>query len=150
MGIRREQWLKISNRLLSGTMVLLGFSACDPSRMADEYGTPYADYEIKGRITDQAGTELAGMRVISKTLIGSRPNDPYLNDTLATDTKGSFLFDKKGETSEGRYRLVCEDPNGVYKSDSTEIKMQPEGGKGWYKGHDSKEVNIELKKKNAQ
>lgn len=47
MGQKREQWLKISNRLLSGTLVLLGFTACDPSKMADEYGTPYSDYEMK-------------------------------------------------------------------------------------------------------
>lgn len=148
MGQKREQWLKISNRLLSGTLVLLGFTSCDPSRMADEYGTPYSDYEIKGRITNQEGTELAGMRVITKTLIQSRPDDAYLNDTVMTDAKGEFARHLEG-TNEGRFRVVCEDPSGVYEADSTEVKMEPKGGEGWYVGHDSKEVNIELKKKNA-
>lgn len=152
MDKKREQWLKVSNRLLSGTLALLGFSACG-SNGGDiplEYGMPHANYEIKGNVTDEAGDKLAGMRVIAKTLIGSRPNDPYLNDTIATDAKGAFLFDKKGTTSEGRYRVVCEDPNGVYKSDSTEVKMEPKGRDGWYQGSDSKEVNFELKKKDAQ
>lgn len=149
MGHKRAQWLKISNRLLSGAMVLLGFSSCDPSKTADEYGTPYADYEIKGKVTDEAGAELAGLRVVAKGLIQSIPNDPYFNDTLATDAKGTFLFDQL-KVSEGRYRVVCEDPTGIYKSDSTEVKMTPKGGKGWYLGSDSKEVNFELKKKNAQ
>lgn len=150
MGNKREQWLKISNRLLSGTLVLLGFSACGSNGgdIMVEYGVPHADYEIKGRITDQEGTELAGMRVITKTLIQSRPDDPHLNDTVMTDAKGKFERHLEG-TNEGRFRVVCEDPSGVYEADSTEVKMEPKGGEGWYVGHDSKEVNIELKKKNA-
>lgn len=147
----REQWLKISNRLLSGAMALLGFSACGSNGdYALEYGMPHADYEIKGSVTDEAGNELSGMRIITKTLIGEREDDPYFRDTVATNAAGTFVLEKKNETSEGRYRVVCEDPAGVYKVDSTDIQMKPKGGKGWYQGSDSKEVNFELKKRNAE
>lgn len=147
----REQWLRISNRLLSGAMALLGFSACGSNgENPVEYGQPHADYEIKGSVTDEAGNELPGMRIITKTLIGEREDDPYFRDTVATNATGVFVLEKKNETSEGRYRVVCEDPAGVYKADSTDIQMKPKGGKGWYQGSDSKEVNFELKKRNAE
>lgn len=55
MGKKREQWLKMSNRMLSGTMVLLGFSACGGNGdFPLEYGQPHADYETKNRVTDRA------------------------------------------------------------------------------------------------
>lgn len=111
---------------------------------------PHADYEIKGSVTDEAGNELPGMRIITKTLIGERGDEPYRRDTVATNAAGAFLVEKKDETSEGRYRVVCEDPAGVYKADSTDIVMKPKGGKGWYQGSDSKEVNFELKKRDAE
>lgn len=111
---------------------------------------PHADYEIKGRVTDEAGHELAGMRVIAKTLLGETRDNPYLRDTVATNATGAFVLEKKYETSEGRYRVVCEDPAGVYRADSTDIQMKPKGGKGWYQGSDSKEVNFQLRKRNAE
>lgn len=151
MKENREQWLRISNRLLSGAMALLGFSACGSNGdYPIEYGMPHADYEIKGSVTDEAGTRLSGMRIITKTLIGEVGDQPYLRDTVATDAAGAFVLEKKDETSEGRYRVICEDPAGNYQTDSTEVKMTPKGGKGWYQGSDSKEVNFELKKKNAE
>lgn len=151
MRSNREQWLRISNRLLSGAMALLGFSACGSNgENSLEYGMPHADYEIKGRVTDEAGNELAGMRVITKALLGEVPDNPYLRDTVATNAAGRFVLEKKYETSEGRYRVVCEDPAGVYRADSTDMQMKPKGGKGWYQGSDSKEVNFELKKRNAE
>lgn len=147
----REQWLRISNRLLSGAMALLGFSACGSNgENPVEYGQPHADYEIKGSVTDEAGNELADMRIITKTLLGEVPDNPYLRDTVTTNAAGAFLLEKKNETSEGRYRVVCEDPAGVYKADSTDIQMKPKGGKGWYQGSDSKEVEFQLKKRNAE
>ena len=45
------------------------------------------------------------------------------------------------------YQVVCEDPSNTYQSDSTRIKMEPEGGEGWYQGSDSRTVDYELEKK---
>ena len=44
-------------KLLSGVLVLLGFTACDsdgPGNELCEYGTPSADYQVKGKVLDQA------------------------------------------------------------------------------------------------
>ena len=45
-------------KLLSGVLVLLGFTACDsdgPGNELCEYGTPSADYQVKGKVLDQTG-----------------------------------------------------------------------------------------------
>lgn len=39
--------------MMSGTLVLLGFTSCDENSTGTgrcEYGTPYAKYEIKGKV----------------------------------------------------------------------------------------------------
>lgn len=49
----KKRWLQICNRLMSGTLVLLGFTSCDNVMNGDEpcmYGQPHADYEIKGKV----------------------------------------------------------------------------------------------------
>ena len=52
MKEERKQWLHFYNRILSGVLVLLGFNACDGTG-ADEYGTPYCRFEIKGKVLDE-------------------------------------------------------------------------------------------------
>ena len=48
MKEEKKRWLHFYNRILSGVLVLLGFNACDGTG-ADEYGTPYCRFEIKGK-----------------------------------------------------------------------------------------------------
>ena len=72
----------------------------------------------------------------------------YYTDTLYTQENGEFQFLNEQAGGYGKYRLVCEDSPGIYKADSTDIKMEPTGGKGWYQGSDTKEVDFVLKKKN--
>ena len=48
----KKRWLHFYNRILSGVLVLLGFNACDGTG-ADEYGTPYCRFEIKGKVLDE-------------------------------------------------------------------------------------------------
>ena len=47
-------WLKACNGLLSGALALLGYTSCDSLGIGGEtpleYGTPYAKYEIKGKV----------------------------------------------------------------------------------------------------
>lgn len=64
------------------------------------------------------------------------------------DKKKYYRFLNEQAGGYGKYRLVCEDSPGIYKADSTDIKMEPTGGKGWYQGSDTKEVDFVLKKKN--
>lgn len=67
-------WLKVCNGLLSGTLALLGYTSCDS--LGDEpveYGSPYAKYEIKGKVTDRdTKTAIEGARIIVNLCNGSR------------------------------------------------------------------------------
>lgn len=136
--------MTFSNRLLSGALALLGFASC--GEVACEYGTPHADYEIKGKVQNEAKQPLEGMRMIvveNPSVTGE--TYPGQRDTLYTGDAGEYLFEDN-YTMTKKYRVVCEDPNGVYKADSVDVEMKPEHGKGWYMGSDSKEINFELKK----
>lgn len=143
------RWLKVCNGLLSGALALLGYASCDSSdEPAEEYGTPYAKYEIKGKVTDRdTKAVIEGARVIVKPMQWKSDETfpPQAFDTLQTDKDGNYLYQSE-MTMIDRFRVVCEDPSGALKADSATIKMDPQGGEGWYQGSDSQEVDFELKK----
>lgn len=141
--------LQVCNGLLSGALTLLGFTACD-STGGDtpvEYGMPHADYEIKGKVVDKETKEaIKDARVIVRPMATT---DPYYIDTLRMEADGTYKAQYEGVSFDS-FRLVCDDPSGTYKADSTDVEMKPEGGKGWYMGSDSQEVNFELEKKSQE
>lgn len=150
MNAKREQWLRLSNRMLAGTMTLLGFAACSTScEQADEYGTPYATFEIKGNVVDAENNGIDDGRVILKEL--GKEDIVLYRDTVPTTTGGVFdlKFHGMGKT---KYRVVGEDMSGEYRPDSVDVELEPQGeSKGWYQGSDMKEVTIQLtKKQNAE
>ena len=67
MKEEKKRWLHFYNRILSGVLVLLGFNACDGTG-ADEYGTPYCRFEIKGKVLDELREPVKDARVIVKEL----------------------------------------------------------------------------------
>lgn len=149
MGKEKKKWLAFSNRLLSGALVLLGFASCEGGDTPCEYGTPHADYEIKGKVQNEEGQPMKGMRVI----VAENPpaTSSYYTgrkDTLYTEGTGEYTFKDEFAWPIMGYRVVCEDPSGVYKADSVDVEMKPAQHKdGWYYGSDSKKVDFELKKK---
>ena len=94
-------------KLLSGVLVLLGFTACDsdgPGNELCEYGTPSADYQVKGKVLDQTGKPIKGVQVVVKDLdaVFVKGEKDYVSDydTVYTDVKGEFeifrpLFSKE-------------------------------------------------------
>lgn len=148
----KKQWLHFSNGMLSGVLALLGYTSCDGGifgkETPDEYGTPYAKYEIKGKVTDE-GQPVSDARIILRKgqltggdAIGFDP----VSDTVYVGKDGTYLFEGSGPAYD-RLRTVCEDPSGEYKSDSVEVTPHYRGGDGWYKGGSTDEVNFQLKKK---
>lgn len=149
MKKEKKPWLHLYNRMLSGVLVLLGFSACENNGTgADEYGTPYCRFEIKGKVQNEQQQAVSHARIIVKELMNNgKPADPYYFDTLYTKEDGKYQFLAEQADGMGKYRVVCEDPSDVYKADSTEVQMEPTDGTGWYKGSDTKEKDFILKKK---
>ncbi len=135
------------NQILSGMLVLLGFTACF-GESPDEYGSPYAKYEIKGKVVDTEDQVVPKARIIMRKGVmigGDAIGFDILPDTTYTEKDGTFLYKTKGLY--GAFRVVCEDTSGAYKADSTDVYPQLTGGEGWYEGSSNDEVNFELKKK---
>ena len=63
MKKKNEQWLRYSNRALSGLLMLFGFVSCDNGGgdIPVEYGMPSAKYRVKGKVID-ADTYRSGHR----------------------------------------------------------------------------------------
>ena len=52
--------LKVANWLLAGILALLGFSACnDDEEQPDMYGTPHANFTIKGKVVNDESMPLS-------------------------------------------------------------------------------------------
>lgn len=144
-----NRWLKLCNGLLSGVLALLGYTSCDSwGDSPVEYGSPHADYEIKGKVTDkETRSNVEGARIVVKPMQWNS-DETYpavLYDTLYTDKDGAYLYRNTGMID--RFRVVCEDPSGALKADSTTVGMKPEGGEGWYQGSDTQIVDFKLEKR---
>lgn len=150
MKNNRKDRLQLCNRMISGALALLGVASCSTEAPC-EYGTPYCTFGLKGKVTEQeGGTVLEGKRIIIKPANAQTASNHVLReypDTLLTGKDGTYRWEKQEFSDETEFRIICEDPAGVYAADSTDVKMKPTGGSGWNVGHDEKEVNFTLKKK---
>lgn len=152
--MKKRDMLRLCNLVLSGFLALLGFSACDEWNGRTEYGSPHADYEIKGKVIDkETRTGISGVSVIVRNLRFESDSEAlkYYSDTLKVNASGEYVFNKSGFSGKIKYRVVAKEldtENPVYKPDSLVIEMdEPSGGKGWYEGTSKKEnVDIQLEK----
>jgi putative lipoprotein (rSAM/lipoprotein system) len=138
--------------------VLTGCSIINPIPV--EYGTPHADYEFKGTVTDSlTATPVQNARIIiSQTFNEGDLIAPHI-DTLAlkeTDSNGKYdiliqnyppdgitfhvnVVDIDGTANGGDF--VSQEKDVVFnQSDLT-------GGKSWYDGKGVKVIDFKLKKK---
>mgnify|MGYP005933250789 FL=1 len=143
--------LKSINWLLGGILALLGFSACDGG--ADMYGTPYANFTIKGKVVNEGSAPIPDIEI--KCLAEHHGDSRSWFDTIpavSTSSAGTFTCQFE-EFPTGKLRIIATDVdgalNGSYKKDSTDITVSGndyKGGKGgWFKGSVEKEVNFILK-----
>ena len=149
MKKEKKHWLHFCNRIMSGGLALLGFSACDGA-LAVEYGSPYCRFEIKGKVQDELQQPVSGARILVKELSDNGELlYPNYSVKVYTQNNGEYQYlQEHAAAGKRKFRIVCEDVTGEHKSDSTEIQMEPKGVReGWFEGEDSKEVNFNLKKK---
>lgn len=81
------------NFVLSGILVLLGFSACVKGEEYVEYGTPTIYYEFKGVVTSPDGTVIKGINVLIKEKVNYDANRSTLYTWLKTSTDAKGLYD---------------------------------------------------------
>ena len=129
---------------LSCASALAGLSSC--SAVEDEnYGTPHAEFEIKGLVSDEQGAPLQGIAVIYD-------EDLIKSDTLYTGPDGRFLIEGTmfpREEMKLKFKDVDGDQNGgLYEAKAVKVKMiQIQQSTGsWDYGKFAGETEVTLKK----
>lgn len=146
----KKRLLKYINWLLSGVVTLLGFQSCDVLELREEYGSPYAKYNIDGLITDMQGRGIEGETVIIRPT--SKEGDPIYGyeyaDSIKTDVTGRFKYSKDDYHYATQFRIVATGKDGKYEPDSVQINLdKTKKGTGWFSGEYSSHVDLSLKEK---
>ena len=149
MKIRFFRWYNV---VLTALLAILGYG-CSKDDYVCEYGTPNADYQLMGTVTDDAGKPVDGILVSIEEKYG----DYWENLTSKkTEYGGSYhvYFNTWPESSSTKIIIqdIDGDANGgEFANDTIDIdyksgKKVKEGG-SWYAGAWQITQNIQLKKK---
>ena len=124
-------WNKAFHWALSSLLMLLGFSACDDKECPCMYGSPTADYTIKGKVTNEAGEPLAGIEVsVSRLYYGftEQPgvilSDPRgYEEIVHTSSSGDTLYQSSDRNTYIRIIPNKTDKDGVFQIISGNFPM---------------------------
>lgn len=143
---------RIIGSMMTAVLAMLGFTSCEKEELM--YGTPHGDFEISGMVTDEAGTPVDGVRVISRTIDVDEDSPDVENgylttygcDTTYTDSKGRYELDGQN-TWLHEAMVVVQDPKGVYESTYEVVKLEYSGDRhDWYMGEAKATANFRLKR----
>lgn len=125
------------NVLLGTVLTLLGFSSCRGGN--DEgvfpwevlYGSPYANFDVRGAVLNEAGDRLEGMTVTAKEVFEPESENgcPWSYEVARTKTDASGQYLQHGTWTGGEIRedvglrIVVEDPRGEYAADSVDVRL---------------------------
>ena len=131
-------------RISAWLLCLIGFGssvACSPGMVSDEYGSPYASFEVKGKVTDQQGNPIPGIQVTC---------DAMYIQPVYTESDGSYALDGDGFPRE-KIQVSFEDVDGeengglfAARSVSVETVHVKDGDGNWDFGVYEAEANAEL------
>ena len=146
--------LKGFNWILAGLLSLLGFSVTSCGA-TDEYGSPYAEYELKGKVTDMNGDPIQGIEINYGGIYNNVLSPSHISEIYKSpQTQKDGSYDIKFEDSPmGIVRIIAKDidgpENGSFETDSIDVKIEEfEGGKSWFHGKAKVSIpDIKLKEK---
>ena len=165
MKINRA-FIKGTNWALAGLLSILGFTGCEITG-PDEYGTPNADYTVKGSVVNKAdGKPIEGIRVgydptaMVVPMYGVPPAPYTPKASVTTDAKGEFKLNNRFYGGEFYYDennvLVCPiyvddidgEKNGLFQSEVLQVNFKDAEHSGkpksWYEGEYTKTIKVEL------
>ncbi len=143
------------NSFVALLLSLLGFtSSCAEDEVRFMYGTPHADFIVKGKVEAVSGGQ-AIPEIIVEVRDSIGPNNVRLVQTGYSQTDGRFAVKVTDFPGDHTYQLKFVDTDGALNGDfetrdTTVVFKDPvfEGGdNSWYSGSTEKELNIQLKAK---
>lgn len=153
--VMAKYFTDIFGSLAKVVFALLGFSSvtfCDSNssnERLDEYGTPVADYAVKGTVVDEDSKPISGIRVVRDNIEGKSTD----KDTTYTDANGKFSLDYMRTGGIGP-DLKFEDIDGEANGGEFATKelvgidyRQTSERENWYMGKFDADVNVSLEKK---
>jgi len=156
MKTTRRAFIKKMNWALAGIIGMLGFADCDKIFSKEEYGTPHADYTVKGKVVNKAtGTPIEGIQVGYHNgpsfMYGPPPANWKPKAHVLTNEKGEFKLTDSFDIGQA-HPIYVEDidgeKNGLFKSEFLEVDFKDAVRSGkqksWYKGEYTVNMNIEL------
>ena len=154
MKVRFIHWY---NAILTALLSMLGYGCSTTSNEPEMYGTPTADYIFKGRVTDEAGVPIQGIKTSLKQVFKS-DNGTYVEglDSMLTGASGDYQLKYDGMI-EHQSKLIVEDIDGEanggkflshtididFKNNAIQIKN---GDNSWYQG--TYEITQDIRLKN--
>ncbi len=154
MKIIKFKCLKTYNALIVFLISFLGFaSSCDPlGGTKAMYGTPSADFIVKGKVGTAGNSPVAGIKVEMSMEV----NSYLLNTASSAESTGIYKVTCGGQSPDDQtFKIKFTDIDGALNGefetlDTTVVFQNPKftGGDGhWYHGQTEKEVNVKLKPK---
>ena len=156
MKVRFNRWY---NAVLTALLSMLGYGCSSTEEPLDmygppvEYGTPHADYIIKGRVMDESGTPVQGIKTSLRKVDKVRA---YGIDSVQTNVSGNYQLKHTGWQNQ-YYKVIVEDIDGEanggeFLSDTLDIDydkaVKTKDGDGkWYHGIYEITQDVKLKKK---
>ena len=160
MKVRFNRWY---NAVLTALLSMLGYGCSSTEEPLDmygppvEYGTPHADYIIKGRVMDESGTPVQGIKTSLKKVFENNNKHYALGvDSVQSDVSGNYQL--KSTDRQNQYdKVIVEDIDGEanggeFLSDTLDVDynkaVKTKDGDGkWYLGIYEIIQDVKLKKK---
>ena len=161
MKVRFNRWY---NAVLTALLSIIGFgcSSSDDPEYICMYGTPHADYQFSGTVTDESGSPVSGIKVSAKNvyrLYDGTVVETYGVDSTLTDSKGKYAVEGEAFLGEHILKLIVEDLDGeanggIFMNDTIDIDFdnakkvkEPDKDDYWSNGTFAISQDIKLKKK---
>ena len=122
---------KFANWLLTAVLSLLGFSACSDERMMCMYGTPTFDYQADGRVVDEEGNPIEGIRV--KVTLGNA----WSTKIDGTQVEGGVIYSGK----DGSFTTKKFEDIEIYSLTAIDVDGEENGGE-----FETQEIRVDLLK----
>ena len=161
MKVRFNRWY---NAVLTALLSIVGYgcSSSDDPEYICMYGTPHADYQFSGTVTDESGSPVKGIKVSAKNVYrryDSTLIETYGVDSTLTDSKGKYAVEGEAFLGEHILKLIVEDLDGEanggnFMNDTIDIDFdnakkvkEPDKDDYWSDGTFAITQDIKLKKK---